>query len=376
MIGNVPGIVLAVMVAFAAKVLVTFIGGMSEQLGQVLSPTIVAIVLGILIRNTVGVSDRLTGGVQFAAKYILMLAIVILGATLNFNSIIKLFHEQPGIIFLIMFNICMSFSIAYGMGKLLKIALPLRTFIGGGCSICGGTAISTLGPIIKAHESHIAFGISIVFFLDMITISLYPALGNMLHLSPEAFGILAGTAINDTSSVLAAGDIYSKMMHNDIAYETASIVKLTRTSFLVVVAGTFSVISIIRQFKRGPASMAEGVERHDFSSFIRTIAATFPWFILFFSIMSFCNTVGLFNNSLFDSFAGVFTYKTGASSAMVLLSKDLSKFLIIVALAAVGLKSNLSAILAPGLRPFALGFMTAFAVLISSFTTISLWLHL
>ena len=256
------------------------------------------------------------------------------------------------------------------------IEIPLRTFIGGGCSFCGGTTVSTLGPIIRASESHIAFGISIIFFLDMFTIVLYPLLASAMKMGPEAFGILAGTAINDTSSVLAAGDIYSRIIHNDAAYETASIVKLTRTSFLVVVAAIFSIFSIINQCKaETESSSPSGTGSSERA--LKLLLTTFPWFILVFLVMSLLSSSGVFNNSVLDKLALLFQYEAkGSTAAMVLLFKDLSKFLIIVALAGVGLKCNIKALLAPGLRPIMLGALTAFAVFLSSLTAVSLWLHL
>jgi uncharacterized integral membrane protein (TIGR00698 family) len=323
MINIVLGVLLAAVIALSAKYLLVFIGSVSPYLGQIISPTIVAIILGIIIQNTAGVPKKYQAGVAFAAKYILMLAIVLLGATLDFHAIVRLFQRQPGIIFLIIFNICLAFSMAYGIGRLLKINFPLSTFIGGGCSICGGTTITTLGPIIKAKESEIALGISIVFSLDMITIMLYPALASMLHLSPEAFGILAGTAINDTSSVLAAGDIYSKMLQNNLAYETASIVKLTRTSFLVIVATIFSVFAITRHIKTTKATDETGTESDKGLNIPRLILKTFPWFVACFVFMSVLHTAGIFHNSIFNDLAHFVNYeKTGSTPAIVILFRD------------------------------------------------------
>ena len=370
------GIMLAIFVAVIAKMLLMIIGTFSKYLGQIISPTIVAILLGIIIQNTIGVSQKYKAGVQFASKYVLMLAIIILGATLNINDIIQLFLRQPGIIYSIAFNICLAFFIAYGIGKLMNIDFSLRTFIGGGCSICGGTTISALGPIIRANENQIAFGISIVFFLDMITIILYPMLGKALHLSPEAFGVLAGTAINDTSSVLAAADIYSKMAGSDVAYETASIVKLTRTSFLILVAAVFSLFATFKQTT--PVAVAhDGRNETGGQSLLAIMAKTFPWFIVCFLIMSVLNSFGIFKYDFFNMIAGLFNYGAkDQTPAIVMLFKDLSKFLIIVALAGVGLKCNIEALLRPGIRPIFLGAVTAAAVFLSSITTIGLILHL
>jgi uncharacterized integral membrane protein (TIGR00698 family) len=377
MVNKIPGVLLAAIIALGAKFLVSFIGTVSVYWGQIISPTIVAIILGIIIQNTVGVSIKYKTGVEFASKYILMLAIVLLGATLDFQAIVKLFQMQPGIIFLIIFNICLAFSTAYGIGRLMKIDFPLSTFIGGGCSICGGTTITTLGPIIKAKESEIALGISIIFSLDMITIMLYPALASMLHLSPEAFGILAGTAINDTSSVLAAGDIYSKVVQNNAAYETASIVKLTRTSFLVIVATIFSVFAITRHIKTRTRSIDKtGTQSDKELNIPQLILKTFPWFVACFVLMSILHTAGIFHNSIFNDLARFANYeKTGLTPAIVVLFRDASKFLIILALAAVGLKSNLKALFAPGHRPILLGAVTAFVVFVTSLTTISFFLY-
>jgi uncharacterized integral membrane protein (TIGR00698 family) len=376
MIKEYQGIVLAIIVAVIAKAFIGVIGAFSQYLGQIISPTIVAIVLGIMIQNVIGVPQKYKAGVQFAAKNVLILAIVLLGATLNINDAVQLFLRQPAIIYSMAFNICLAFSIAYGFGKIMHIDFSLRTFIGGGCSICGGTTISALGPIIRATDSQIAFGMSIVFFLDMITIVLYPMLGKALQLSPEAFGVLAGTAINDTSSVLAAADIYSKMMGNDVAYETASIVKLTRTSFLILVALLFSLIATFKRL-RPLADGDAGPQAVGDQSILKTLAKTFPWFIFLFVIMSSLNSLGMFQQGIFNQIAGVFHYSAnGQMPAMVMLCKDLSKFLIIVALAGVGLKCNIKSLLQPGFRPIILGAVTSAAVFISSMTTIILILHL
>ena len=370
------GIVLAIVVAVLAKASIGLVGAFSPYLGQIVSPTIVAILLGIMIKNVIGVPQKYAAGVQFAAKYVLILAIVILGATLNINDAAQLFLRQPAIIYAMAFNICLAFSIAYGLGKILHIDFSLRTFIGGGCSICGGTTISALGPIIRATDTQIAFGLSIVFFLDMFTIVLSPMLGQALQLSPEAFGVLAGTAINDTSSVLAAADIYSKMMGNDIAYETASIVKLTRTSFLILVALLFSLIATYKQMR--PLSVTEaGTQAAGGQSAWKTLAKSFPWFIVLFVIMSSFNSFGMFQHGTFTQVAGVFHYSAKEQTpAIVMLFKDLSKFLIIVALAGVGLKCNIESLLKPGIRPILLGVATSAAVLVSSITTIGWILHL
>ena len=376
MSNKILGILLAAGLAIGARYLVGFIGNLSTYWGQIISPTIIAILLGIAVQNTVGVSSRFRAGVEFASKYILMLAIILLGATLDFQAIVRLFQMKPGIIFLIIFNICLAFSIAYGAGKLMKIDFPLCTFIGGGCSICGGTTITTLGPIIRATGSEIALGISIVFSLDMITIMLYPALASFLHLSPEAFGILAGTAINDTSSVLAAGDIYSKVVQNYAAYETASIVKLTRTSFLVIVATIFSFFAITHHIKTRAKSGDSGVQPASELNIPRLILKTFPWFVACFVLMSVMHTAGIFHSTIFSDMARFVNYeKSGSTPAIVLLFRDSSKFLIILALAAVGLKSNLKALFAPGHKPILLGAITAFAIFLSSLTTISFFLY-
>ena len=370
------GILLAIVVAVLAKMLISGIGSVSKSLGQIISPTIIAILLGIIIQNVMGVPQKYKAGVQFASKNVLILAIVILGATLNINDAVQLFLRQPAIIYSMAFNIGLAFSIAFGFGRIMQIDLSLRTFIGGGCSICGGTTISALGPIIRATDTQIAFGLSVVFFLDMFTIVLYPMLGKALHLSPEAFGVLAGTAINDTSSVLAAADIYSKMMGNDVAYETASIVKLTRTSFLILVALLFALFAAFKPMRPMPdtsvATRAIGEQ-----SVFATMAKTFPWFIVYFVIMSSLNSLGLFQYGFFNEIAGFFHYSAkGQMPAIVMLFKDLSKFLIIVALAGVGLKCDIGSLIKPGFRPILLGALTSIAVLISSITTIGFILHL
>jgi uncharacterized integral membrane protein (TIGR00698 family) len=313
-----PGLILAIVVALVAL-------GLGRLMPLVGGP-VFGIVLGILIRNLVAPGAQFTPGIQFAGKQILQWSIIALGFGLSLNQVAKTGLESLSVTLVTM---TVAFLAAWGLGRVLKVHDKLKILIGVGTAICGGSAIAAVTPIIKPDEHDTAFAISTIFLFNLVAVLLFPLLGHLLHLSDLGFGLWAGTAINDTSSVVAAGYSFSKE-----AGDYATIVKLTRATLIIPVCLALAFAVAWREKKKGST---------DFS--LRRI---FPWFILWFLVASAIRTAGLLPATILPAI------------------HVLAEFLIIVALTAIGLSANLRKMASTGLRPILLGLGVWAAVSISS----------
>ncbi|GGD58770.1 YeiH family protein [Paenibacillus nasutitermitis] len=180
----------------------TWLGSLMPVIGG----PVFGILLDVMINNTVGKPKCFQAGIQFSSKNVLHWSIIALGCGLSLTQVWQTGSESFS---LKMVSLAASFLAAYGFGRLLNIPDRLKTLIGAGTGICGGSAIAAVSPIIEAEEIEIAYAISTIFLFNIAAVLLFPSLGHWFNMSDEAFGLLAGTAINDTSSVVAAGYIYS-----------------------------------------------------------------------------------------------------------------------------------------------------------------------
>ncbi len=301
------GLALAVIVAIFAMMLgrmVPIIGG-----------PVFGILIGIAIRNTVGVGPLFKPGLQFASKQVLQWSIIALGFGLSIQQVAKTGMESLSVTLV---TIAAAFGSAYLLGKWLNIPSRLKVLIGVGTAICGGSAIAAVTPIIKADEHETAFAISTIFIFNIVAVLTFPLLGHWLNMSDLGFGMWAGTAINDTSSVVAAGYSYSQT-----AGDYATIVKLTRATLIIPICLALVVFEAWRHKKQGGGSF--------------NLARIFPWFILWFLVASAIRSSGYL------------------PPAMIAPLQTLAQFLIIVALTAIGLSSDLRRMAIAGMRPVLLG---------------------
>jgi uncharacterized integral membrane protein (TIGR00698 family) len=273
------------------------------------------ILIGIAIRNTVGVGPVFRPGLQFASKQILQWSIIALGFGLSIQQVAKTGMES---LWVTLVTILVAFGSAYLLGKWLGIPSKLKTLIGVGTAICGGSAIAAITPIIKPEDHETAFAISTIFIFNIVAVLTFPMLGHWLGMSDAGFGMWAGTAINDTSSVVAAGYSYSVA-----AGDYATIVKLTRATLIIPICLGLALLVAWREKKQG---------KSDFS-----LARIFPWFILWFLVASGLRSTGLIPEAL--------------NASLHLLAQ----FLIVVALTAIGLSSDLRRMAIAGMRPILLG---------------------
>jgi uncharacterized integral membrane protein (TIGR00698 family) len=294
---------------------------------------IFGILLGIGIGNIAPPKSTFTGGINFTSKKILQWAVIILGSGLSLRQV---YATGAASLVIILVTVTAAFAAVLVAGRMLEVDFNLKSLIGVGTAICGGSAIAAVSPIIEAEDQEIAYAISTVFLFNVVAVFIFPWIGHALGLTQTGFGLFAGTAINDTSSVVAAGYTYG-----NAAGDYATVVKLTRTIMIVPVALGFVALMMIRKKRQ-----AQHVRSANFHP-----AKIFPWFILGFLLMSALNTSGVLG------------------TAMVAFLKEAGKFLIIMALSAIGLKTDLRKMLATGLKPMVLGFIVWMSV---AFTSIAI----
>ncbi len=317
---NYPGVLSAVVLAVAS----VFLGNLMPLMGS----SIIALLIGMTLRYWFGPKDICAPGLNLVSKKILRIGIILLGTGLNFSQILGVGKYS---LFVMTFTLIAAFGSGYVFGNIFGINWKLSSLISAGTGICGGSAIAAISPIIESDDSDFAYAISATFIFDVIMIIIFPVLGYMMGLSDMAFGLWTGTAINDTSSVVAAGYAFSER-----AGDFATIVKLTRTTAIVPVALIFSFISTRSTRK----SREKNVNL--------TFTKLFPWFILWFVLASILNTLGVIPASLQIFF------------------KEVSKFSMIMALGAIGLKTDLKKMFESGVEPMILGFIVSTVVVVVS----------
>lgn len=320
---------LGISLTFLLAVVATWLGTIFPLVGG----PVFGIVLGITLNNLIGKPGVAVEGIKFTAKKILQWAIIILGGSLSFTQI---WDTGLDSLVVMLITLLAAFISAYIFGKALHIPTKLQLLIGVGTGICGGSAIAALSPIIEADEQEISYAISTIFLFNVIAVLVFPPLGHLLGLSDKGFGIWAGTAINDTSSVVAAGYAFS---HVSGAY--ATIVKLTRTTMIIPISLLASIAVAIQKKKEFNSRQTV---KYNFKKI-------FPWFILWFLAAALLNTLGLF------------------SDQDIYYLSNVGKFMIVMALSAIGLSTDFKGLFNTGFKPIVLGFIVWLTVSIVSIGT-------
>lgn len=324
-----PGVALCLTIAGAAWLL-------GKQLPIIGGP-VFAILIGMLITSFwPGWSSaertkalNLPEGVKFTSKKLLQLSIILLGFEMNLFRVIEVGSQSLMIMF---FTLSAAFLTAYLLGRFLKVGGKMTTLIGVGTAICGGSAIAATAPVIEADDESIAHAISTIFLFNIVAVFLFPPLGRWMGLSDLGFGMWAGTAVNDTSSVVATGVAWSAVSGNATALTFATIVKLTRTLMIVPITLVLAMVTV-------RSKKEKSADTQHFS-----VAKVFPWFVLGFLLSAVANT-----------FLGI---PAELSHSLT----QLGKFMIVMAMAAIGLNTHLKKLLQNGLRPIMLGLGCWFAV--------------
>ncbi len=297
------------------------------HLFPVIGGPVFAIVLGMAVTLLVGSREVFQPGVAFTSKKILQYAVILLGFGLNLSEIAKV-----GLLSLpiICSTITISLVIAFVLSKRLHMPNNISVLVGVGSSICGGSAIAATAPVIGADDEEIAQSISVIFLFNILAALFFPTLGGLLGMSNEGFGLFAGTAVNDTSSVTAAAATWDTLhATGGTVLNYATIVKLTRTLAIIPITLALAFWRTW-QVKRGG-----GLSNGSFE-----LKKIFPFFILFFVLASIITTVATL---------------CGVDAGFFAPLKELSKFFIILAMAAIGLNTNLIKLVKTGGKPILMG---------------------
>ena len=302
-------------------------------------PIIGGPVFGILFGIIIALFKRpesLEAGIKFTSKKILQWSIILLGFEMNLFNVIKVGGQSLAVM---VFTLSASFITAYFVGKAMKIDGKTTCLIGVGTSICGGSAIAATAPVIRASDEEVAQAISTIFLFNIIAVFIFPPLGHLIGLTDTGFGMWAGTAINDTSSVVAAGASWSSAAGNNTALAFATIVKLTRTLMIVPITLVLAVYTTRKVMKENGSD----TEGNNYS-----IKKIFPWFVLGFVLTAIINTFIVLPEGLPE------------------LLVTIGKFMIVMAMTAIGLNTNLKKLLTNGLKPIFLGLSCWFVVAVVS----------
>lgn len=333
-----------VLLCFAIALPAWYFGKMFPIIGG----PVIAILSGMMVTLGIKQKGRMDAGIKYTSKKVLQYAVILLGFGLNLSVVLETGKQSLPII---VSTIATSLLVAFILHKLMRVPTKISTLVGVGSSICGGSAIAATAPVIDADDEEVAQAISVIFFFNVLAALLFPTLGAWLgfsQVSGEAFGIFAGTAINDTSSVTAAASTWDSLYHlGSATLDKAVTVKLTRTLAIIPITLTLAFI-------RSKQEEHSDGQKVDFKKII-------PFFILYFILASLITTIA-------TSF--------GVSSAVFAPFKDLSKFFIIMAMAAIGLNTNIVKLIKTGGKPLVMGFccwvgITAVSLILQH--TLGLW---
>ena len=200
-------------------------------LSLVINQAAISLILGILfsvIKNRYSLSTVNVNGTNF-----LKAGIVLLGGTISLSSVSEI---SVNYLPLVSFYVLMVFLVGFLLGRILKVSQKHLILLVAGTAICGGTAIASLAPIIKAKTEELISSISLVFLLNLLAIIFFPLLGQYMGMSEKDFGIFAALTIHDTASVLGAASIYGE---ESVVY--ASVIKLGRTLWIIPMILSFSL---------------------------------------------------------------------------------------------------------------------------------------
>lgn len=317
---NAPGILLCLAIAIPSW----FLGTAFPIVGGAVIAILAGMILTLIIKNK-GVLEH---GIKFTSKKVLQWAVVLLGFGMDLNVVLETGKQSLPII---VCTITISLVVAFLLNKVVKMPSKVATLIGVGSSICGGSAIAATAPVIDADEEEVAQSISVIFLFNVLAALLFPSFGQLIGFdttSGEAFGIFAGTAVNDMSSVTATASTWDGMFNLGTAtLDKAVTVKMTRTLAIIPITLVLALIRTKKEKNSGAGQV--------------NLKKIFPFFILFFIAASVITTIAV---------------SRGVSANVFDPLKTLSKFMIVMAMAAIGMNTNIVKLVKSGAKPILLGF--------------------
>jgi uncharacterized integral membrane protein (TIGR00698 family) len=361
-----PGLALAVAVAAVA----TAVGQHVPLVGSAVPGAVIGAIIALIIKP----GARLAPGIKYAGTFLLQCSVVLLGTQL---SIAEAARVGVGSLPVMLGTLAVCLSAAWLYGRLLGIPRDLRTLIGVGTGICGGSAIAAVSPVIEAASTDVAYAISTIFLFNIAAVLVFPLIGHAIGMSQQSFGLFAGTAVNDTSSVVATATTYGAAAANH-----AIVVKLVRT--LMIIPICLGLAGLTARRKRAelaacpvrqpePALVGAGVSSSGRGGATGTgtgsvgaatpaasasstsarmsplrVLRLVPWFLIGFVVAAGLNSAGVIPSGSHGSLQRV------------------SVFLVAVALSAIGLSTNVPALRKAGPRPVLLGALLWVTVAVAS----------
>lgn len=316
-----PGLTICVAIAVAATI--------AGQTATVVGAPVISVVIGVILRLMLGEHQTLVAGITAAKGFVLQLAVVVLGSQLSMVEVIRVGVSSLPVM---LGTLAAALVVAYLVSRFLGIDRDLGTLIGVGTGICGASAIAAVSPVIKAKSNDIAYAVSAIFLFNVAAVLTFPPLGHALGMSQRSFGLFAGTAVNDTSSVVAAASTYGH-----VAAKHAVVVKLVRTLMIVPICLGLATLTRRREIRSDRGSVAR----------VRPLRLV-PWFLIGFLMVATVNSAGLIPS----------TARQDLSEA--------SLFLITTALAGIGLSTDIAGLRRTGPRPLLLGLVLWIAVAATS----------
>ena len=325
-----PGFLLATAIAVVAE----GVHGMIVVGGEKpVSGVIIAIIIGALISNSFKIQAQIAPGVNYIMSKVLKAAIILLGLSLSFMAVIK---TGALALVVIVITVTLAIILTYRIGNKLGLPDKLAALIAIGTAICGATAIVSTAPVIEAEDEDITYAVATITIFGIIAIFIYPVLGKLMLFSDLQFGTWAGVAIHETAQVVAAGFAFSPE-----AGEIATVVKLTRT---VLLAPLVLIVGAIYA-RRNQGQCGE-----------INCLKIFPWFVVGFLLMAGLRTMGdnlWLNDAIWQT--------------VLSFGKAASKQLIVLAMAAVGLKTSLQTMKQiGGIKPFVVGLIASITMAVLS----------
>jgi uncharacterized integral membrane protein (TIGR00698 family) len=344
------GIAVAVAISILAGYAADWVG--TALLGFDKSPIsaiMMAIILGMIVANTITLPAGLQSGLKFCTSAILKIGIMLLGIRLSLLS--------AGQFTLVALPFVLA-AIAAGLltvgliGRYMGLSKQLSGLIAVGTSICGCTAIVAVAPLIKANESEISYSIACITIFGLAAMFFYPLLAHYAFADqPALAGLFLGTSIHETAQVAGAGLMYEAQYNSPVALELATVTKLVRNLCMIAVIPLVGILY--------------GSERTAGDDSKVNYLAMIPWFIVGFAAMSAIRTIGDHGEMAFG------ILEPAQWSHVVVVTRDIAERCLLIAMAAVGLTSMFSGMRSIGLRPFVLGLFAALLVGGVSFTLIS-----
>lgn len=285
-----------------------------------MSEILVAVLLGIIVANGAPLPAAVTPGVRFAVQRVLRAGIVLLGARLSLGAVLAI---GAGALGLVLVSMTVAFTVAFLVGRALRLPRRLALLIGVGTAVCGNSAIVATAPVVRAEDREVSFAVATITLFGTLAVFVFPLVGKTLGLGDVTFGVWSGVAVNDTSQVVAASAAFSTP-----ARDVATVVKLVRNALMAPL-----IVLIAWWWQRSADGATANVGR--------SLRSAVPLFVLGFLLLALLRTVGLIQPN-------------GAA-----IIDEFAKALILVALAGVGLNTHVVQLRAIGLTPFFAGLATA-----------------